>query len=238
MSDQPFKFKEFTIHQDRCAMKIGTDSVILGAWTSLEHQPESILDIGAGTGVLSLMLAQRSNAHLIDALEIDNNAYEQCTENFENSIWNDRLFCYHADLQEFTEEIDDTYDLIVCNPPFYSEDYKTKSASRDIARFNDAMPFDHLIYCVSHLLTANGRFNVVIPYKEEEAFVKMAAQVQLHPHKILHIKGHPEAEIKRSFMEFSRTKEDLYCATMVIETSRHEYTEAYVNLTKDFYLKM
>ena len=106
-------------------MKIGTDGVLLGAWTSVENNPFSILDIGAGTGILSLMLAQRSHAQQIEAIEIDGDAYEQCAENFENSPWNDRLFCYHASLLEFVEEVDDTFDLIICNPPFYSEDYKS-----------------------------------------------------------------------------------------------------------------
>ena len=96
MADQPFNFKQFKVEQDKCAMKIGTDAVLLGAWSNLKTNPFSILDIGSGTGILSLMLAQRSNAEIIDALEIDENAYEQCVENFENSPWSDRLFCYHA----------------------------------------------------------------------------------------------------------------------------------------------
>ena len=104
---KPFKFKEFTVNQDRCAMKIGTDSVLLGAWTSLDSNPFSVLDIGAGTGVLSLMLAQRSSAEIIDAIEIDDKAYEQCVDNFEQSPWGDRLFCYHASLEEFADEIED-----------------------------------------------------------------------------------------------------------------------------------
>ena len=93
MSQKPFVFKEFSVNQDRCAMKIGTDAVLLGAWTSLQNNPSSILDIGAGTGILALMLAQRIEAELIDAIEIDDNAYEQCVENFENAPWSDRLFC-------------------------------------------------------------------------------------------------------------------------------------------------
>ena len=126
-------------------MKIGTDAVLLGAWSSLKNNPFSVLDIGSGTGVLSLMLAQRSNSEIIDALEIDANAYEQCVENFENSPWSDRLFCYHASLQEFVDEIEENYDLIISNPPFYSEDYKSKTPQRDLARFEDALPFKHLI---------------------------------------------------------------------------------------------
>ena len=136
-------------------MKIGTDAVLLGAWVNLENNPFSVLDIGAGTGILSLMLAQRSYAELIDALEIDDNAYEQCVGNFEQSPWGDRLFCYHASLQQFTEEIEDKYDLIISNPPFYSENYKTDNTQRDLARFTDALPFEHLLYGTAKLLAVN-----------------------------------------------------------------------------------
>ena len=112
--NKPFKFKDFSVNQDKCAMKIGTDSVLLGAWTSIKNNPFSVLDIGSGTGVLSLMIAQRSTSETIEALEIDTDAYEQCSENFENSPWADRLFCYHASLLEFVEETEDEYDLIIC----------------------------------------------------------------------------------------------------------------------------
>ncbi|NJM80775.1 MAG: methyltransferase [Flavobacterium sp.] len=143
-------------------MKVGTDGVLLGAWTPVNHNPYNILDIGTGTGLIALMLAQRSQAEQIDALEIDDDAYEEATNNFENSPWNDRLFCYHAALDEFVEESTDDfsdseplqqYDLIVSNPPFYSEDYKTDSEQRDLARFNDAMPFHELIEAADVLLS-------------------------------------------------------------------------------------
>ena len=104
-----FKFKAFEVAQDRCAMKIGTDGVLLGAWAPLAHLPESILDIGTGTGVIALMLAQRSEAMTIDALELDDHAYEQAMENFETSPWGDRLFCYHAHLYEFAAEMDEEF---------------------------------------------------------------------------------------------------------------------------------
>jgi len=238
VSKKPFKFKEFTINQDQCAMKIGTDSVLLGAWTSIDENPFSILDIGAGTGVLSLMLAQRSNAELIDAIEIDDNAFEQCVDNFEQSSWGDRLFCYHASLEEFAEEIEDEYNLIICNPPFYSEDYKTKNDQRDLARFQDAMPFEHLLKNVSMLLSENGLFSVIVPFKEETLFISFASKYNLFLNRKLHVKGNTRSEIKRSLIEFSFRKSETLIESLIIETERHQYTEDYTNLTKDFYLKM
>ena len=219
-------------------MKIGTDAVLLGAWTTVENYLNSILDIGAGTGVLALMLAQRSDAALIDAIEIDADAYEQCVENFENSQWRDRLFCYHASLLEFTEEIDDEYDLILSNPPFYSEDYKSQKTQRDLARFQDAMPFEHLLESVSKLLSENGMFSVVIPFKEEKDFICLASKYKLYTNRILHVKGKSKSEIKRSLIEFSFHRKDLITEELIIETERHKYTKDYINLTKDFYLKM
>lgn len=238
MGNKPFQFKQFTVQQDQCAMKIGTDAVLLGAWTSLKNNPFSILDIGAGTGVLSLMLAQRSHAELIDALEIDGSTYEQCVSNFENSPWSDRLFCYHASLLEFAEEIDDKYDLIISNPPFNSEDYKTQNSQRDLARFSDAMPFEHLINSVSKLLSKEGIFSVVIPFTEEKKIIELANQNNLKVNGILRVKGNPSSKIVRSLLEFSLTESDISIEELTIETKRHQYTKDYMNLTKDFYLKM
>lgn len=235
---KPFKFKQFSINQDRCAMKIGTDGVLLGAWATIESKQNSILDIGAGTGLLSLMLAQRSLAENIEALEIDEDAFEQCIENFESSPWADRLFCYHAGLDEFIEEIEDPYDLIISNPPFYSEDVSSGNASRDAARQNQSLPFDELLEGVSKLLSSDGLFTTIVPFKEETSFITLAASFGLYPNKILRVKGNPSAEIKRSLLEFSFKEMEVMENELTIEIKRHEYTLAYQELTKAFYLKM
>ena len=164
---------------------------------------------------------------------------EQCVENFENSPWSDRLFCFHAGLDEFVDEPEDEYDIIISNPPFYSEDYKTDSSQRDLARFQDALPFEDLIEATDLLLSENGIFAVIIPYKEEERFIDLCAEVELFPVKVTRIKGSHTTTIVRSLLAFKRYELSVLTADeLVIEISRHEYTDDYINLTKDFYLKM
>jgi tRNA1Val (adenine37-N6)-methyltransferase len=224
-----FNFKQFSVNQDKSAMKIGTDAVLLGAWCPIDNNPFSVLDIGAGTGILSLMLAQRSFAEQIDAIEIDENAYEECVENFEASPWSDRLFCFHAGLDEFIEEPEDEYDIIISNPPFYSEDFKTTDSQRDLARFQDAMPFEELIEAADLLLSENGIFAVIIPFKE----------VELFPVKATRVRGSHNTPIVRSLLAFKRYELSVLTADeLIIEINRHEYTDDYINLTKDFYLKI
>ncbi len=234
-----FTFKQFSINQDKTAMKVGTDGVLLGAWTPVSHNPFSVLDIGAGTGIIALMIAQRSGAEQIDALEIDEDAYEQAVENFENSPWGDRLFCFHAGLDEFIEEPEDEYDLIVSNPPFYAEDYKSSNEQRDLARFQDAMPFDEIVEAADLLLSENGILAIIIPFREEEKFIALAKESELYPIKITRVKGTPSSEIKRSLLAFSRNENtQTEIDELIIEIERHIYTPEYINLTKDFYLKM
>lgn len=245
-----FEFKQFSIIQERSAMKVGTDGVLLGAWAPLINNPYNILDIGAGTGLISLMLAQRSHAEQIDAIEIEENAYEECVDNFENSSWGDRLFCYHAGLDEFVEELQEMdeetnevemleqYDVIVSNPPFYTEDYKTSDEARDLARFADALPFEDLVEAAYLLLSENGIFSVIIPYTAEENFIALAKQSLLFPLKITRVKGTPNSEIKRSLLAFTRIEQTPIIDELVIETARHQYTPEYIELTKEFYLKM
>lgn len=219
-------------------MKVGTDGILLGAWATLDHQPDTILDIGAGTGVIALQLAQRSSAQTIDAIEIEAAAYEQAVENFENSPWGDRLFCYHASLAEFADEMDERYELIVSNPPFYNTSYQTENVARNTARFTSSLPFGILLRSVSKLLHENGVFATIIPVSEEATFLKSGAQHGLYPSRICQVKGTPASEVKRCLLEFSFRNNEPKVEHLVIEVSRHQYTPEYIELVKDFYLRM
>ena len=220
-------------------MKVGTDGVLLGAWCSLESLPKTILDIGTGTGIISLMLAQRSSAITIDGLEVDPSAYMQTVDNFENSDWSDRLYCYNASFQKFADDTNkETYDLIVSNPPFYTEDYITKSSSRNKARFTSSLTFKELIGGISKILSKSGFFSTIIPFKEESTFICLAEQHSLNLNKICRVQGNKNSDIKRSLMTFSFNKVKISETNLIIENSRHKYTKEYEELTNNFYLKM
>ena len=222
-------------------MKVGTDAVLLGAWCSLENYPDSILDVGSGTGIIALMLAQRSDAMTIDAVEVEEKAYEQSVENFELSNWSDRLYCYNASFEDFVIEMseeEEKYDAIISNPPFYANAFETEDNARNKARFTSSLSFENLIIGASKLLSDSGEFSVIIPFKEEENFIKVANQNNLFPNNICRVKGTETSEIKRSLMRFSFTQNEIIEEELVIEISRHQYTEEYIKLTKDFYLKM
>jgi len=239
--DKPFRFKEFTINQDKTAMKVGTDAVLLGAWCSLETCPDTILDVGSGTGLISLMMAQRSDAETIDAVEIDPDAYEQNVANFEKSGWSDRLFCYHSSFQDFSQEMkeeDEEYDLIISNPPFYNDNFETNDTSRNTARFTSALSFKELLESTSKILSDSGIFTIIIPFKEQTVFVSLAAKYRLFLNRVCSVRGTENSEIKRSMLEFSFYQKEVEETTLVIEKARHKYTQEYINLTKDFYLKM
>ena len=241
MKSEPFKFKEFTVEQDKVAMKIGTDGVLLGAWSTVDKYPDTILDIGTGSGVIALMIAQRSDAMTIDAVELDENAYEQAVENFEKSDWGDRLYCYNATFQEFADEItaeEESYDLIVSNPPFYTDNFESEDVSRNKARFTSSLSFEELLVGVSKILSENGIFSTIIPFKEEMNFINIAKEHHLFLNKVCRVQGNEKSEVKRSLLAFSFQETELVETHLIIELARHQYTEDYIQLTKDFYLKM
>lgn len=220
-------------------MKIGTDAVLLGAWVNIPESAQNILDVGAGTGILALQMAQRSFVETIDAVELDPEAYEECVDNFENSTWGDRLFCYHFDFKNFAKEMDEKYDFIISNPPFFKVSEKNISTKeRSAARSQTELSFEELISGVDQLLNSDGNFAVVIPFESEKEFIKIAAKFNLFPNRILNVRGQLNSKIKRSLINFNRTKSSLEIDELTIEISRHNYTSEYIELVEDFYLKM
>lgn len=236
--NKPFRFKKFSVAQDQCAMKVGTDGILLGSWTSIEYAPDFVLDIGAGTGLLSLMLAQRCPNASIHSIDIDKKAHIQSTRNYEASPWRDRLTSYHTSLNDFEPLDEHRYDLIICNPPFFKENYKTLNIQRDLARFQDAMPFDILLSRVASMLDPQGSFSLIIPYSEEAHFISLASQESLYPYRVTRIKGTPSSPIKRSLLQLSFQKKAALYNDLIIEYTRHEYTEDFIQLTQQFYESM
>lgn len=242
-----FKFKQFAVQQERSAQKIGTDSVLLASWCSIDQMASKALDVGAGTGVISLILAQRLHHAHIDGIEIDEDAFEECTFNFENSPWADRLFCYHASFQELYEDEDELehYDLIISNPPYFIPDAsvdRSMDASRAIARFDDHLPFEELIYGVYKLLASDGTFACIIPNDRSERFIEIAAHFQLLPSRVCYVKGNESSHVKRCMLEF-RFRESVpnnspLVEHLTLEKTRHDFTDEYYDLVKDFYLKL
>ncbi len=215
-------------------MKIGTDGVLLGAWATAEN-PKKILDIGTGTGLILLMLAQRFPEAHLTGIEIDKNAFEEAEFNISNSKFHHQYGVYHTSLQAF--ETVEMFDLIVSNPPFFDWTHKEDS-SRNTARQQADLTFEQLLFHSEKLLSSDGKFAVIIPFDSEEKFIKSAKILNLFPNKITHIKGNENTPIKRSLLLFSRDNSEVEADELIIEISRNVYTEDYISLTKDFYLKM
>ena len=235
MSADRFEFKQFTINQSRCAMKVGTDAVLLGAWIQIEGA-ESILDIGTGTGVIALMMAQKSTA-MITAIDIDASACEQSKENIGNSPWPDRIKVLNESLQQFTINNQHKFDLIVSNPPYFVDAYKSSEEARNQARHADQLPFNEFINCAKLLLHEKGKICIILPTRESIKFRELAAANQLYLTRIMHIKTTEYKDEKRQMLQFELINKKLVDETLVIEQDeRHNYSKEYKELPKDFYL--
>jgi tRNA1Val (adenine37-N6)-methyltransferase len=236
MSNSYFQFKQFRIEQDKCAMKVGTDGVLLGAWTN-HGNAARILDVGAGTGLIAIMMAQRCNA-LIDAIEIDEPAVAQASENFTNSPWFSRLKIIHISFNEFIEKAVFRYDLIVSNPPYHKESVKSPHAGRQLARYAPSLEYSTIIEAAPILLTSTGRISIILPCAEEKQARKNADDSALFCTRITRMIPSPGKEPSRSLLEFSRIFLPLKEDSIILESNgRHKFSEDYMQLTRDFYLK-
>jgi len=228
-----FKFKQFSIIQEKSAMKVGTDGVLLGSWVTCK-QANTILDIGCGTGLITLMLAQRNLKSNITGIEIDAIACQEAQLNIDNSDWQKRIRIEHSSLQKFKPETQ--FDLIVSNPPFFAEN-KSKDR-RATARHTNSLSFEELIQNTANLLAEKGIFSVIIPKDAEVDFCKIAATHNLYCNRVCNVKGNETVAVKRVILEFTFNKADTTKEHLTIEIARHQYTDEYIQLCKDFYLRM
>jgi len=234
MSESTFRFRHFTIHQDKCAMKVGTDSVLLGSWVQ-PGAARRILDIGTGTGILAIMLAQKSGA-AIDAIDIDEGAYMQARENAMISPWFSRIRAVQLSFQEFADSAPDRYDLVVSNPPYFHDSYLPPTAARLQARHSDQLPFDDLISGVRKLLDPNGTFCIILPKKEGLEFLDMAQHNGLFCHRMLRVRTRAGKPDKRLLMEFDLHLGSMEHEEMVILEEGDAYSTRYYELTRDYYI--
>lgn len=237
MSNTYFKFKQFTILQDKCAMKVGMDGVTLGAWVDIESTKQ-ILDIGTGTGLIALMLAQRSSS-FIDAIDIDGDACEQAKENSINSTFAEQIRVYHHSLASFSEITTNRYDLIVSNPPYFTKSFKSPEEKRSLARHNDNLSLKDLIEISKTLLKPHGRIALILPFDQESELKQAIAESSLYIIRRTDVIPVIGGNAKRILAEIAiECNPDYQPETLTIEIERHIYTPVYQELTKDFYLKI
>lgn len=237
MPNPYFEFKQFTVYHDQCAMKVGTDGVLLGAWTKVDSA-STALDIGTGTGLISLMLAQRNGDINIDAIDIDHDAIKQATENVNNSPFNSQIHCYNLSLQDFAKLKSREYDLIVSNPPFFDQSLKSPKQNRTLARHTDSLFIEELIGLSSLLLNENGRFSLIYPYENKDQILSLAKRNNLHPSRITEVLPTPTSSPKRILIELSREEFPIETKQLVVELERHKYSPDFIELVKDYYLKL
>jgi tRNA1Val (adenine37-N6)-methyltransferase len=229
MSNNFFSFKQFTINQEKAGFKVGTDGVLLGACADISRT-RKILDVGTGTGLIAIMLAQRSDAEIV-AIEPDYESYLQACDNVRICKWQSRIKVEHTSLQNYFPD-NKKFDLIVINPPYFTDSLKNPDPRKSAARHTGTLNSEEVLEGVTRLLENGGRFQLILPYVEGNIFIAAAQKYGLYCINILKIKPLPTSEIRRLILLFSRERLKVTEKFLTIE-----FTEDYINLTKDFYLK-
>lgn len=239
MSNPWFQFKLFTVYQEKCAMKVCTDAAIFGAYISSQEKnagnnETNILDIGTGTGLLSLMTAQKVEGN-IDAVEVDEEAYKQAGENFRNSAWKSRLSVFHTDIIQI--KLNKKYNIIISNPPFFQNSLKSINKQKNIAKHTASLPYADLASVVYSNLTDNGRFYILLPFTEFKVFEKIATEKQLALMKKTDIRSTTSSGYFRTIGVFTNEAVQKFTEEILtIKNSNNEYTNDFVQLLKDYYL--
>ena len=230
---KPFEFKKFKIHQNNAAMKIGTDSILLGAWADLSDKKKGI-DIGSGTGIISIMLCQRNEILEIDSIEVSEKAVLDAKKNIKNCKWNERINLIHKDLRLFSTE--NKYDLIISNPPYFQKSLKPKDLDRLKARHEVSLNYkDVLNFSEKHLLK-NGTINLILPIDQKQELIEYAEKFGLYVSKECIVFPKPNKNPHRLLIELSKTKKTFESQSLTIENDgRHNYTDNYKKLTREFY---
>jgi tRNA1Val (adenine37-N6)-methyltransferase len=234
-----FQFKQFTLQQDRCAMKVGTDGILLGAWAGVAGV-KTVLDIGTGTGLIAIMLAQRAADASIHGVDIDELSCQQAKENVQSAPWSERLEIFHQPIQDFSRQHDYHYDLIVSNPPFFTGGTFSHEQDRNSVRHTVKLPHSDLLRVVQTMLSDKGRFAVVLPYIEGLRFQELAEGYNLHCNRVTEVLPRAGRPVERLLMEFGREAKERQIDQLIIrdEGEGEVWTEEYIALTGAFYLKM
>lgn len=237
MANPFFKFKQFTVWHDKCAMKVGTDGVLLGAWCEAP-QARTILDVGCGTGLISLMLAQRMPAQ-IDAIDIDGSACIQAQENVERSPFAGRIQVFHRSLADYACEQagKKRYDCIVSNPPYFVDSLKCPNPQRNMARHTDTLPLRQLIQDSLSLLAPHGTLCLVLPFDQRDQLMDLSEKASLYLQKETIVYPTPTSLPKRLLVQLGKQPcGEPQTSRLVIEKERHQYTDEFTALAKDYYL--
>jgi tRNA1Val (adenine37-N6)-methyltransferase len=232
-----FHFKQFTIQQEHAAMKVGTDGVLLGAWASAPGPQSRVLDVGCGTGLIALMLAQRTKYVAVDALEIDPSSARQAEENFQNSPWKERIHCIQSSFQDYSSQCKSRYDLIICNPPFFSGSAKTPSKERNLARHDDSLSLEDFFKGSVSLMKKAAIISLILPIEKEAQAMDLITEHKLYCNRLTRVIPAPGKPTKRVLLECSYSPGKLIEEELTIETeTRHQYSDRFKNLVDEFYL--
>jgi tRNA1Val (adenine37-N6)-methyltransferase len=237
MPNTYFQFKQFTIHQEHCAMKVCTDACVLGAWFSTRIAPYStVLDIGSGTGLLMMMLAQRSQA-VINGIEIDADCYKQLQENISQNEWKERLTVFHGDVRSYT--LPQQYDFIISNPPFFENDLQGNNTKEQVAKHSTQLTLNELIRIIDSHLKPGGSFGILLPYHRWEYFNQLATQANFYLTERLLVKQSPKHNYFRAILQYSKSPAATTAAIeLTIQQEDRSYTTDFTALMKDYYLHL
>ena len=236
MSNHYFQFKQFTVHQDKCAMKVSTDACIQGAWTVVADNVKHVLDIGAGTGLLSLMLAQKKSSINIDAIELDADAAQQAKENIDASQWSNRISVIQADVRSYP--FSSTYDLIICNPPFFNNSLLGDNADRNNVRHTLSLSYTDLFNALQQLLSADGYASILLPAAEHEIWASIVKGNGWYFEKELHIVPRKGMSHNRVVSVCTPGRVNLQQETLYIYNGDNSYTQQFIDLMQPYYLKL